>query len=515
MNRIVKLEEELEEGIDISYEDEQPIPEPEPEPEAMPEPEPESDEESEPEKAQPDFVTIQLPPMKINKDALEEFAKGRYSIPGPLVPTYRGLGPGTLNEPIEVVLMTGTEAAMTKFEDHLQYAWPPTGIHDRLTAENSSWSNNVIAEGVSCAPRAVRPKHTDAVSIYRSTNNLGQDTAWRFFNTGVLIHVRPAMDTELIDLETKLAQERSEVGLSSYGQVLSADMGVHLGTLVDFALGLVTHTNLDYEGDMQVALRTHLRGRESIEILLAATLGSMYPHGFPWSVTCIDEKCMKTEEIDLFFGRCQWSDLGRLTDRCMNILHRNQKNLPVDVYKEYYDQIETNRSEFVSGNTTFHFQLPAIADYAMSTRRWVHVIEKEHADALDRYDNPNQRSAYLDSLRMSRSLLQYSHYVGKISIDNDGAVIEVTDRDKIEEILVAASADISTVSAFINEVTQFEVNSRMTVIGHRNRACTACNKSVRSDEGEWGTIVPLPVERLFFTLMQLKINILRGIQNRI
>lgn len=518
MNRSIQTEDivDIDDGMEIMMPTEEAIEDPKPEEQQIkPEPEPEKApaEQSEPSKKKQYQVPFQS--MLVDPDAVIEFGEGKYRIPLAMVNLFRGVGGGTLNEPFEIAMLRnhGSENLEHKYEDQMALSFPLSSYIDRCAVPGSKWTNNVIVgDGKSTRPSAVRPKHDDLVSIFAANNQLGQPTKWTFHNVGIVVYMRPALDSELINLEMLLLEERANVGMSTYGTCLSADMGVHLGTLIDFALGLVTWTNIEHDGNIASALRTHLRGRESIDVLLAATLASMYPHGFPWSITCSSAECAFTEVLDIFFARCQWTDMSRLTDKCLNILHRNSTVLTEDNYKLYVEELASNQDKFVHGNSTFNLIVPTIADYAASTRRWVNNVEKENSEALARIDNENMRTAYLDSQKASRSLLQYSHYVSSIDIEHGGVISTITDREAIEQILHQASSDFELAVKFAGAVADFELMSRTTMIGYLNRNCPTCNNTLHTEDHEiWKSIVPLPVDRIFFMHMQLKTQILRGI----
>lgn len=446
--------------------------------------------------------------------------KGEYRMPNAIVELYRGLGIGTLNQPLEVAYMRyhdeGYDIAglEDRFSATAAMSWPIVDSHDRLARKGSMWTNDVVAEGLSTKATAVRPRGDEVVDIFTSQNTLGQTTEWTFYNTGIKIRVRPCLDSELVNLERMISTDRSIVGKQTYGTVLGTDMGVHLGYLIDFALGLVTWTNLEHTGDMRVALRQHLRGRESINVLLCAVLASMYPRGYPWQVHCHAGDCTATHDIDVFFARAQVTDLSVLTEKHLNILHRNSKQLTEDTYLEYLEALEFTTRDFEYNGTVYTLRVPSIADYAAAARRWINVIEVENATALEEFDNPVQRENFLDAQQASRMLVSISHYIGKITLDNAGTITEVTDRDKIESILHAASGDMQLTIEMMAAVTKFEVESTNTFIGHSNMTCPTCGAAVRTQEGPWSSLVLLPVDRIFFMLTQLKTQILHGLRNR-
>ncbi|MGL5648936.1 MAG: hypothetical protein ACRDDY_13895 [Clostridium sp.] len=519
---VLQFEEPIDEGMPVD------MPELESEPEeeesAAPVEAPKEPSENDGKKEQaeepPKPFKVPFRPIAVDESAVLEFGEGKFRIPLAMVDIYRGVGGGTLSEPIEVAFMRNNDNADLiengVFQDQMDYAYPMTGFIDRTAVDGSKWSNNVIVgEDHRTSPSAVRPKGNDLMGIFSASNQLGQTTKWTFHNTGVVIHMRAALDSELINIEMQLLEDRARVGLETHGVCLTSDMGVHIGLLVDFALSLVVKTNVPHDGNIQAALRSKLRGRESIEILLAAVLTSMYPHGFPWAITCSNAGCAFREATDIFFARSQWVDKSRLTERCLTILHRNTLSLPDKEYDDYQAELPTSVGKFEFGNVTYNFALPTITDYAYATRRWLNVIEKDNTESLARIDTDAQREAYLDSQKASRAMMQYSHYVSSIDIEYGGTVSTIVDRDKIEEALIRASADLELVVNFINAVSDFELMSRMTIIGHLNRTCNHCGKHLFTEEDEvWKSIVPLPVDRIFFTLTQLKTQILRGTQSR-
>lgn len=487
-----------------------------------PEPEPAESEEkdSDVEGPSPDYVT-DIPSGNFAPDSRQTLANGTYRMPASIKAILRGATSHTLNAPLEMAMVRFSDEGRDpeqfgpRFEASMYYGWPMTDMHDRVSRKGSIWTNNVIVEGRPTGGRGVRPKGTAVTELFRSQNSLGQTTEWVNYNTGIIYHMRPALDSELVRLEYVMSQDRALVGQNTYGNLLSADMGAHLGHLMDFCIGLITWTNLEYEGDMHVALRQHLRGREALDVLLNAQLASLYPHGYPWAVHCHAAECGSHEDIDVFFARAQHTDLSMLKDVHLNILHRNSKQLSHDTMIKYMEALDNSTRTFTYEETTYHFRLPSIADFAYSYRRWNTVIEKENAEALANFDSEKARDEYIDAQTSSRALMAYSHYIGQIDLPAKTGVIEVTDRAEIENILQAGSADLELVSALTEALAEFELDSRTTFIGYENRTCPTCGARIVTSDGPWSSIVPLPVSRIFFTHMQQKILLLRGLRERL
>lgn len=489
------------------------------EPAAAEQPEPEPEKKEETSARDPSWVT-EYPTAHF------EFGKpvvgqGTYRMPTYLKELMRGVGIGSLNQPLEYAFLRyehdghDLQALETRYEKVMPFSWPMTEAHSRLSRAGSIWTNDVVAEGLSTKATGVRPKGDDVVEIFTSQNSLGQGTEWTFYNTGIKIRMRPCLDSELINLERLMSEDRAQIGKETWGAYLGTDMGIHMNHLVDFALGLVTWTNLEHEGDMRVALRQKLRGRESVNVLLCAVLASMYPQGYPWTVHCHAGDCRASELIDVFFARAQVTDKSVLTEKHLNILHRNTKMLTEDRYIEYLEALPNATKDIEYNGSVFKLRLPSISDYAHATRRWVQVVEIENADALKEFDNPVQRENYLEAQAASRTLLTLSHYIGSVTITNGDSVTEVTDRDRIERILHAGSGDVQLVAILTSAVADFEIESANTFIGHNNMQCPTCGANVRDHSGPWSSLVILPVERIFFTLMQLKIQILHGLRDRL
>lgn len=467
-----------------------------------------------------DYVT-DIPSGDFAEDTRATLGKGAYRMPATIKSIMRGATSHTLNAPIEMAMVRYSDEGRDpdgfepRFGASMFYGWPMTDMHDRISRKGSKWTNNVIAEGRPTGGKGIRPTGSAVTDLFRSQNSLGQTTEWVNYNTGIIYHMRPALDSELVRLEYTMSQDRSIVGQNTYGNVLSADMGVHLGALVDFCIGLITWTNLEYEGDMHVALRQHLRGREAIDVLLNAQMASLYPHGYPWAVHCHTAGCGNHEDIDVFFARAQHTDLSLLKDVHLNILHRNSKQLSHDTMIKYMEELDNSTEVFMYEDTAYHLRLPSIADYAYACRRWNTVIEKENAEALASFDSDKARDAFLDAQTSSRALMAYSHYIGQIDLPAKVGILEVTDRKEIENILHAGSADLDLVHQLSEAIARFELDSRTTFIGHENRTCPKCNARIVTKEGPWSSIVPLPVSRIFFTHTQQKIHLLRGLRERL
>lgn len=465
-------------------------------------------------------VQFSIPSANLN-EARPVLGTATFRIPKAILDIYRKTGM-TMNQPLEATAVryeqdfpdATPEDFQMRFQDVMELSLPFTEMHERLVRDKAFWTNTVVIEDTKCCMRALVPKGNDVVRLFQSNNATGQDIELTFFNTGIVVNIRPPLDSELVDLEHKMSVDRSNVGMATYGASLTTDMGVHLGHLLDFALSLVTWTNLQHEGDMSAALRLHLRGRESIDVLLCGVLASMYPTGFPWTVQCHAGDCVAEEIIDVFFARAQWTDMSMFTDEHRTVLHRNRKVLPEDTCIDYIAKLPNSTDVVEHNGTVFYLGLPSVADYAYSTRRWLYTIEEENAAALAKIDSPIQRQAFLDARIGSRVLLEHSHYIRSIEVNNGKSTVTTVERADIEAILISGSMDLELVAKLTNAIANFELSSRTTFIGHANRPCPTCGKAIHNAEGPWSSIVPLPADRIFFTHTQLKIQILRGLRER-
>ena len=159
----------------------------------------------------------------------------------------------------------------------------------------------------------------------------------------------------------------------------------------------------------------------------------------------------------------------------------------------------------------FHFRRPTIADYIDSATQWVSVIEKQQTTALSNYATERERESFLRSQVQARFMRKYEHFVDKIEIPDPNGGDEslmVVDRETITEALEALSTANEDFVDFEEKVLEFIEANTITVIGYPAVDCGVCKQVPETAEGRLRTIVPVAIDRAFFTLTRQRTTLM-------
>ena len=393
-----------------------------------------------------------------------------------------------------------------------EFYTPKLIMNDRLTQPGSDWQQTINYGEHRIGVRAPRYNTSggivsgkNAITLLKRISGIGTSISIPLWHSGIWITLSAATEAELINFDFKLAMEKTQVGLSTTGQLLNARSAVFSGTLIDFILEHVTSTNVANLADgIAAALRDRIDMLD-YSTLVAAFMITMYPNGFPWIMECVNPNCSHREEVTLNLARMIWTDKTVLTDKQMDMMARKANSITDDELKTYREEFKLTdkATATLSSGVKFHFRRPSIADYIDSATQWVSVIEKQQTTALSNYATERERESFLRSQVQARFMRKYEHFVDKIEIPDPNGGDEslmVVDRETITEALEALSTANEDFVDFEEKVLEFVEANTITVIGYPAVDCTLCKQVPQTAEGRLRTIVPVAIDRAFFTL---------------
>ena len=401
-----------------------------------------------------------------------------------------------------------------------EYYTPKLLMTDRLTKPGSDWQQTINYGEHRIGVRAPRYNTAggivsgkNAITLIKRISGIGTSISIPLWHSGIWVTLSAATEAELINFDFKLAMEKTQVGLSTTGQLLNARSAVFSGTLIDFILEHVTSTNVANLADgMANALRSRIDMLD-YSTLVAAFMVTMYPNGFPWVMECVNPNCSNREEVTLNLARMIWTDKTVLTDKQMDMMARKANSITdeeLKVYREEFKLTDKSTATLASG-VKFHFRRPTIADYIDSATQWVSVIEKQQTTALSNYATERERESFLRSQVQARFMRKYEHFVDKIEIPDPNGGDEslmVVDRETITEALEALSTANEDFVDFEEKVLEFIEANTITVIGYPAVDCGVCKQVPETAEGRLRTIVPVAIDRAFFTLTRQRTTLM-------
>lgn len=383
----------------------------------------------------------------------------------------------------------------------------------RMTAPGSEWvqflehgGERVGVQSPRYAPVGNVISGDNAVDILRKVSGIGTSITFPLYHSGIWITLRAPGDVELVNFDFKLTMEKTRVGLSTTGQLLNSRSAVFSNALIDFILEHVTATNVANLGEGMVkALRSRIDMLD-YSTLVWGILTTMYPNGYPWIFQCANPECLHEREAVLNFARMNFVDKTVLTEKQMEMLVRKRKvisDAEIAQYKEEFKLTDKNAITLTTG-VKLHLRRCTVDEYAESGVKWVDVIERQHANALSNYTSEVEREAYLTSQIQARYMRKYEHFVEKISIPQGSEYLDIVDRDTIISALEALSTVNEDFADFENGVLSYIEANTIAVVGYPAVDCETCLVAPHTPEGRLRSIVPIAVDKVFFTLTRLR-----------
>lgn len=395
----------------------------------------------------------------------------------------------------------------------------PQAIHsERLTVKGSDWAQSLQHAGERIGTAQPRlevngnvVKGQSALMLLRRATNLGTSLLKPLYHSCIYIEMSCPPDTDLINLDYRLAMERAAVGMSTAGLLLSATSTIFVRELAMFALNYVTSTNVvNLSGGMVNALMERIDPRDYPD-LINTMLATMYPNGFPWIIECSNPKCGHKHHTRLHFSRLSWVDKSCLNQKQMDMLIKKRNAITDAELAEYKAEFKLTDQRIVKfdGGTEIHLKSTSLADYAEAGRMWVEDIERQQAVALSSYNTDAERKAFLDSHIQARAMRKYGHFVEQIVINADtDKPTYIRDPETIANSLDLLSASEDYFTHFQDKVIRFIEAGTISVIGYVAAPCEKCGEVDQTGEGRFKSIVPLPIDRIFFTLTRQKTSML-------
>ncbi len=397
---------------------------------------------------------------------------------------------------------------------NIAYHHTPGYIYEMsdLSNPNAKWVNDIKYGDQVLGARTPKIgsdlRGKSALARCRVAQGKGKSVNIPLVNSGFWISIDPPDESELINLDLQLTSESAEVGMNTNGLLLNSASHVFVRHIVKFILDHITSTNLRNEGgDIPNAVLERV-DRLDYPVLCWAILQAMYPDGYPWVLRCSNPTHNHViKDINLNLRRCYRKDIAALTEKQRELLYRTRSTGITD------EELEKYRNEFrLTDKDSFEIELPVenikvyfkrgtLYDYLSDGQIWVDDIRDNYTRALQTYHSENERSAYLAKQSQVRRLAKFAHMVDKLEFTETGDIVD--GREEIYECLISLSGDMKNIEEFESSAIEYLQANNVAIIGYLSQECPQCKTVyVNEDNKRFKSIVPLPVDRIFFTLLR-------------
>lgn len=345
-----------------------------------------------------------------------------------------------------------------------------------------------------------------AQTILRRVANLGVNIICVLPRSCIYLEITPPGDDEIIAYDYSLLTERSGLGMSTAGLLLSASSGTFVAANIELALSHVTNTNVQNLGGDKVASLMARIDPLDYPIIMNALMAARYPGGYPWVLKCIKPGCDGRVEGRLNFGRTQRIDFSMLTDEQLTMLATKNRvitDAELEKYRKAFRVSDKSRFEYSPG-VAINLTTGNLMAYADSAVSWKTTIETSQTKALTSYATDAERKTFTDAQIQAHYMRKFAHFVDSIEVTVGETVNTISELDDILEALTSLSKNIDRALAFEQHVIAWIEDNTMAIIGHPAYSCDVCNH-VHSPykEGSFRNFVPLAIDRIFFIVSRL------------
>ena len=353
---------------------------------------------------------------------------------------------------------------------------------------------------------------------------IGEYVEVPLYHSGFWITLRPPKQSEIITLETNLANLTVSLGRDTTSIVYSNYSVIANRHIVEFIKDHIYKSSLKLKEDDDILNYINVQDLQSMVLGLVI---SMYPNGIDLIRPCtnasvVDEngmpKCDYVATVKVDPKKLLFVNRKALPNNCLETLSKKLPNsVTTDEILEYQNSIAQLAPKDVTFKTdndkevTITFKTPMLAKYIVSGESWVQNIITKTEELFTDSDTKESKNKKVEDMLSTYLLGIYNTFVYKISTANDGVVHTVTDETTIDNILEVMSTDRTMLTEYVDKVAEFITNAAIAVVGIPTYECPKC-KAIQEDSKaneDLRSIIPLNMVENFFDL-----SALRGVKRR-
>jgi hypothetical protein len=326
-------------------------------------------------------------------------------------------------------------------------------------------------------------------------------------HSGIWVTIKPPTEKDLIDFYNSIFREKIIFGRATYGLTLT-NFSVHINhRLFDFILKHIHSVNY---GDIpKDELRNYILIHD-FPILAWGFACTMYPNGYDYQRACVNdiEECSYIAKAIINLTKLLWIDNKSLTEAQKIILTENRPNrLTIESYRKYItEHTRVVSSSFKTKNgITFKLKIPTFNEYTTDGLNWVNKINSAIENViLEDTSEEDAKTEMLNQYVKSSILRQFNHFIDYIEIEDN----VISDRETINSVLEAFSADDDIRAEITENILKFKVNTTIALIGIPEFKCPNCGKSQNNNplSDKFVSVIPLDTMSIVFLVLTSKIS---------
>lgn len=349
-----------------------------------------------------------------------------------------------------------------------------------------------------------------AVIRFRSALGLGSVFRFPLYHSGFWVTLKAPSDTELLELNRIIINDKINLGRKTYGLFFSNSMVVTSERLVNLALA-----NL-YSSSLQVPAGDDIRNYISstdIPTLIWGMACALFPQGFQYMRSCINKpsECKHVIKELLNVSKLAWTNSTSLTEWQLAHLASNSttNKMTVESVQRYKGELLKAQNREVTLTSSngldlkFLLRVPTLNEYFESGHRWIGDIISVVNKALGIDAKDSDRSLFVHNNSQATAMRQYLHWVESITL---GDAI-VNDKESLEKTFDSLSADDKLREDFMQAIAKMVDDTTISVIGIPTFDCPNCGQEnkAKKEFPQLTNIIPIDPYNTFFTLLMQRV----------
>ena len=405
--------------------------------------------------------------------------------------------------------------------DGLEYTTFANAFGDVFKNTNAHFRQGIEYNNQRYQAQAPKLKNTENENlkgeraVLRVLRQLGLGTTFQvpLWHSGIWVTLKPPTESEIIELNRLLINEKIRMGRYTYGLIYSNTTAYTIDILVDFIISHIYTTTVKSE-ELPISSLKNFLSVQDLFTLIWGFACTMYPKGFQYQRACLTdpEKCHHVLEEKLNLSKLLWTNNNVLTDwQKSHMASRQPFDRDLSAVKKYRDEMLSLKSRRIKlskegDETELYITLksPMVSDYISEGHKWISGIIDKIKNSVVSIDDDIERNNIVQRFAQSTSMRQYTQWVESIELDTN----IINDRETIETTLDIMSADDYIRDTFIEKVVNYINDSTMAVVGIPTYNCPKCASEQKGEiiNNEFTNIIPLDVVQLFFGLTTQRIQ---------
>jgi len=355
-------------------------------------------------------------------------------------------------------------------------------------------------------------KGAAVISAFSSLVGVGDNIQVPLWHSGFWVALRPVKDSEIVNLETALANNHIELGRDTSTLVYSNYSVVYNRIVTDFIIEHIESSTLAVPADKDI--RDYIKIQD-LYPLVNGMLSGMYTSGYEFIRACSntatigkDKKpaCDYTLTAKVDFKKLLWVNRKAINkDMVRQESTRTPNAISADVVNDYQKILESLSNNQLKIKTSSGIDMvmtlssPTLNDYIINGEIWINNVIKNSEKLFTETTNDEEKNILINEMMTTVVLGIYNVFIEKIEVPSKQTITE--DRVDVDNALEILSSDdlvlkdlIDGVKAYINKIT-------IALVGIPNYECPKCGTDQNESEDiVFKEIIPLNVVESFLDL---------------